>query len=133
MLGVFFTYMEEYRHNDYFFKTANLYNMYKVKLQKMYVTHIYTYVCFEIFFFNVFIIHFLKILRSVLRKIAIDPLYLWDVSDIIYEKKFLPKIWFIHAEQMYLYNFIILRKKRLQHRCFPLKFVKLKLVASQNT
>ena len=32
---------------------------------------------------------------------------------------------FIHAQQMSLYNFIISRKKkRLQHSCFPVEFVK---------
>ena len=58
------------------------------------------------FFFQ----HFHKSLSknpiSVLRKIAIDLLYFWDVYDVSSWEK----IW-QHAEQMSLYNFIILRKK----------------------
>ena len=53
----------------------------------------------------------------------------------ISEEKVLAKVQLIHAEQMSLYNFIILSKKRLQHRCFPVEFVKLSravVVASEN-
>ena len=49
----------------------------------------------------------------------------------IYEKNFLAKVPLIHAE---LHHFK--EKKRLQHRCFPVEFVKLSrtmVVASENT
>ena len=49
----------------------------------------------------------------------------------ICEKKISAEVWLIHAEQMSLYNFIILRKKRLQHRCFPVEFVKLSRTVSR--
>ena len=46
------------------------------------------------------------------------------------------EVWFINAEQMSLYNFIILRKKEIPTQlCFPVKFVKLSrtvVVASEN-
>ena len=54
----------------------------------------------------------------------------------IYVKIISAEIQFIHAEQMPLYNFIILRKKRLHHKCFPVEFVELSrkvVVASENT
>ena len=35
----------------------------------------------------------------------------------IYEEKVSAKVWLIHAEQMSLYNFIILRKKRDSNTC----------------
>ena len=34
MLGVFYTYTEEYKHNEWFLKTTKLYDMYKIKLHK---------------------------------------------------------------------------------------------------
>ena len=43
----------------------------------------------------------------------------------IYEENVWAKVRHIHAEQMPLYNFIILRKKRDSNTCFPLEFVKL--------
>ena len=72
---------------------TNFYNMYKIKLHKTSkclwpIYYINKYFCYEMimFFFKVFINHLPKILRSLLRKIAIDLLY-WDVYDvIIYEK-----------------------------------------------
>ena len=54
--------------------------------------------------------HFPKIRRSVLRKIIKDLLHFRDVYDVIYEKKFLAEVRLIHAEQISLYNFIVLRK-----------------------
>ena len=54
-------------------------------------------------------IHFPKIHRSVLRKITIDILYFWDVYESVYEKKVLAEVQLVHAEQMSLYNFIILK------------------------
>ena len=49
----------------------------------MSVTRTYRYVCCEMkCFFKVFMNHFPKIHRSVLRKIAIDLLYFWDVYDV---------------------------------------------------
>ena len=43
-----------------------------------------------------------------------DVLYFWDVSDVnIKKKKKSAEVWLIHAEQMSLYNFIILRKKTM--------------------
>ena len=56
--------------------------------------------------------HFPKIHRSVLRKITIDLLYLETFMASIYEKKISAEVRLFHAEQMYLYNFIILRKKQ---------------------
>ena len=53
--------------------------------------------------------HFVKIHRSVFRKIKIDLLYFWDVYDVIYEKKFLAEAWLI---QYSVYNLIILKKKQ---------------------
>ena len=53
----------------------------------------------------------------------------------VYEKFFLAEVQLIYAEQISLYNFIILRKKRLQHRCFPVELLKLSravVVASEN-
>ena len=34
MLGVFYAYMEEYKHNDFFKDKTNLYKMYKTILHK---------------------------------------------------------------------------------------------------
>ena len=59
--------------------------MYKIKLHKtskcLWPIHIDMYVVKWMGFFDVFINHFPKIHRSVLRKIAIDLLYFWDVHD----------------------------------------------------
>ena len=60
------------------------------------------------FFFDVFINHFLKIHSSVLHKIT-DLLYFRNANDV---SQFFAEVGLIHAEQLYLYNFIILRKKR---------------------
>ena len=57
-------------------------------------------------------IHFSKIHRSILRKITIDLLYFWDVYDISLWEKTSTEVRLIYAEQMSLYNFIILRKKQ---------------------
>ena len=43
---------------------------------------------------------------------TIDLLYFWDVYDVIYEKKISAEVRLLHAEQMSLYNFIILRKNQ---------------------
>ena len=64
------------------------------------------------FFFNVFINHFPKIHRSVLCKITIDLLYFEMFVTSIYEEKVSARVQLIYAEQISLYNFIILRKKR---------------------
>ena len=61
------------------------------------------------FFFDVFINHFLKIHSIVLHKITIDLLYFRNDNDV---SQFFAEVGLIHAEQLYLYNFIILRKKR---------------------
>ena len=79
-----------------FFKyKTSLYNMYNIKLHKtskcLWTVHIVMYVVkwMGVFFFNVFINHFPKIHRSVLCKIAIDPLYFWDIYDIyLWEKNY---------------------------------------------
>ena len=55
------------------------------------------------------LLHFPKIHRSVLRKITIDQLYFWDVYDVNpWERKFGRST---TAEQISLYNFIVIRKK----------------------
>ena len=36
----------------------------------------------------------------------------------VYKKKVLAEVWHIHAEQMSLYNFVILRKKETPTRVF---------------
>ena len=76
MLGVFYAYMEEYKHNDCFLKTKKPLQYVQNKMSenfKMPVTHRNRYACCEmnVFFFDVFINHFQKI-QSVLHKIAID-------------------------------------------------------------
>ena len=79
-----------------FFKyKTSLYNMNNIKLHKtskcLWTVHIVMYVVkwMGVFFFNVFINHFPKIHRSVLCKIAIDPLYFWDIYDInLWEKNY---------------------------------------------
>ena len=48
-----------------------------------------------------------------LCKITMDLLYFWDVSDSNIWKKKSAEVQLIHAEQMSLYNFIILRKKTM--------------------
>ena len=63
------------------------------------------------FFFNVFINHIPKIHRNVLHKI-IDLLYFWDNYDINLWEKIPAEVRLIHAEQMALYNFLILKKER---------------------
>ena len=57
-------------------------------------------------------VHFPKIHRSVLRKLTIDLLY-FSFMTSIYEQKISAEVRLIHAEQMSLYNFIILRSKCL--------------------
>ena len=85
----------------------------------------------------IFFWHFHKSLsENVLCKMTIDLLYFKDVYDVnLWEKK-LAEVWLINAEQMSLYNFIILRKKETPTQlCFPVKFVKLSrtvVVASEN-
>ena len=62
-------------------------------------------------FCNVQVIHFPKIHRSVLCKIIIDLLYFWDVYDVnLLKKENSAEVRHIHAEQISLYNFIVLRK-----------------------
>ena len=94
-LGVFYAYTEEYKHSNCFFKIQNKplqYVQHKTSQNfKMSVNCTYRYVCCEMngLFFNVFINHFPKIHRSVLCKIAIDPLYFWDIYDIyLWEKNY---------------------------------------------
>ena len=79
MLGMFYAYTEEYKHNDFFKDKTNLCNMYKIKLR---------YICCEmnVFFSDLFINHLPKIHRSVLRKVAIDLLYFETFMTSIYEK-----------------------------------------------
>ena len=56
-------------------------------------------------------LHFPKIHRSVLRKIAIDLLHFWGIYDVNLWEKVSAEARLIHAEQTSLYNFIVLRKK----------------------
>ena len=70
------------------------------------------------FFFNVFINHFPTVHKSFLCKITTYPLHFWDIYDInLWEKK-LAVIQLIHAEQILLYDFIILRKKETPTQVF---------------
>ena len=74
--------------------------------------------------------------ENVLSKMTIYLLYFKDVYDVnLWEKK-LAEVWLINAEQMSLYNFIILRKEETPTQlCFPVKFMKLSrtvVVASEN-
>ena len=64
-------------------------------------------VCYEM---NVFLRYFPKIHRSALRKLTINLLYFWDVYDVNLWGKIFGKST-AYAEQMYLYNFVILRRK----------------------
>ena len=72
----------------------------------------------------------------VLSKMTIYLLYFKDVYDVSLWEKKLAEVWLINAEQMSLYNFIILRKKETPTQlCFPEKFMKLLrtvVVASEN-
>ena len=54
--------------------------------------------------------HFPKIYWSVLRKITIDLFIFETFMTSICEKKILVEVRIIHAEQISLYNFIVLRK-----------------------
>ena len=73
-----------------------------------------------LFFWNRFLIftvglstHFPKIHRSVLCKITIVISYFWDVSDVnLWKKKNSTEVRLTHAEEMPLYNFIVLRRKQ---------------------
>ena len=125
MLGLFYAYTEKYKHNDSFLKTkqtfalCSKYNF--IKLQNVCDPYIYRYVCGEmtVFFFEFFINHFQEIHRSVLRNIAIN-LFMFEnfMTSISAEIQIIP------AEESSLYNFFK-EKKRLQHGCFPVEFVKL--------
>ena len=77
MLGVFYAYTEDYKHNDCFLKTKQTFTICTTSENfKMSVTRRYRYSCCEMnVFFNVFINHFQKIYKSILRKITIDQLY----------------------------------------------------------
>ena len=51
-------------------------------------------------FFRYFHNHFPKIYKSVLHKIAIDLLYVWDIYDTpTYEKKIIAETWFTRQNQ----------------------------------
>ena len=89
---MFYAYMEEYSIITVFFKDkTNLYNMCKIKLHKtskfVWPVYIDEFVVKWVFFFDVFINHFLKIHKSVLHKITIDVLYFLDVYEVyLWEK-----------------------------------------------
>ena len=77
------------------------------------------YVCYVMnIFFDIFINYFPKIHRSALRKITIDLLYFRDVCDGNLWGKSSSKSTVIHAEQMFLYNFIVLIKKETPTQVF---------------
>ena len=65
---------------------TNLYNMYKIKLQKtskcLWPVYIDIIIVKWMFFSDFFLNHFPKIHSSVLRKITIGLLYFWDVYDV---------------------------------------------------
>ena len=115
MLGVFYAYTEEYKHNHCFIKTKTN-NMYKIKLHKTSkcLWPIYTdmFVVKSMFFFNIFRNLFPKIHRGVLCKIAIYLLHFRDIYEVNLREKNLAEVWLINAGQMSLYNFLILRKER---------------------
>ena len=54
--------------------------------------------------------HFSKIHGSVLCKIAIDLLYFWDVYDVNLWEEISAEVQLVHAEQISLYNLIVLGK-----------------------
>ena len=93
---MFYAYTKEYMHNDCFLITKQTFTLYKkqnfTKIQN--VCDPYIWICIAVvkwtcFFFDVIINHFLKINRSVLRKITIDLLYFWDVYDFsLWEKNY---------------------------------------------
>ena len=121
--------------------TANLYNMCKIKLHKTSkcLWPVYTDIFFVkwMFFFGVFLNHFPKIHRSVLRKITIDPLYFWDIYDVnLWEKNFERKTAYLWRPNIFIQFHHSKQKYRLQYRCFPVDLVKLsrtEVVASENT
>ena len=90
--------------------------MYKIKLYKtsrcLWPLYADMLVVKWFFFPDIFINHFPKINESVLCKIAIDLLYFRDVYDVSLWGENLAEAQLINAEQMSLYNCIILRKKR---------------------
>ena len=58
----------------------------------------------------IYIIHFQKIHKSVLRKIANIYCIFETFMTSVCEKKISAEVRLIHAEQISLYNFIVLRK-----------------------
>ena len=84
--------------------------MYKIKFHETskWLWPVYTDVCCEVnIFFVAWCFH-----GSVLHKMKIDPLYFWDIYDVNLWEKNLAEVRLIYAEQISLYNVIILGKKR---------------------
>ena len=87
---------------DFFSNKTNLYNMYKMKLHKLqnvYGPH-YRCVCCEMNFF------FSSFSQITFQVFSMRHVNLWE------RKKYIEEVLLIHAEQVSLYNFIILREKR---------------------
>ena len=137
---MFYAYTKKYKNNGCFLKTKQTFTICIKKLHKtskcLWPVYIDMFVAKYMFFFYIFINLFPKIHRSSLHNVTISLLYFWDVYDIIYEEKILTEARLIHVEQMSLYNFIILRKKKTPTRCFLVEFVKLSrtvVATSENT
>ena len=117
---MFYAYAEEYKHNDCFLRQNKLLQYVQNKTSKcLWSVYIDMFVVKWMYFLYVFINHFPKIHRSVLSKITIDLLYFWGIYDVNLWEKNLAGLWLIYAEQMSLYNLIILWKKQ-----WPAAFLK---------
>ena len=123
---MFYVYTEKYKHNEFFKDKTNLYNMYKIKLHKtskcLWPPYKHMFVV-ESFFFDIFINHFPRIPRSVLRKITIDLLYFWNaygcqsIRNVRYHSPTLlqrnqaqARPWFVRLH--------FLKKKKRNNKCF---------------
>ena len=81
---------------------ADLYNMYKIKLHKtskcLWPVYIEICLLWNVFFFEVFINHVPRILRSVLGKITTDQFYFWDAYDVsLWESYLSEKVCYIET------------------------------------
>ena len=131
-----FSHLWENQLAQLFFAKISLQKQIFIKLQNDCDPYIEICLLSNEFFSDNFINHFQKIHESVLHKIKTDLLYFWAIYDINLWENIFAEVQLIHAEQMSLYNFIILKKKRLQYSCFPVEFVKLSrtaVAASENT
>ena len=116
---MFYAYTEEYKHNDCYKDKANLYNMYKIKLHK-------TSKCLWPVYTDMFVVRWMSFFQrfhkslseNVLCKMTIDLLYFRGIYDVNLWEKNLAEVQLINAEQMSLYNSMILRKKETPTQVF---------------